>query len=295
MQRKVDFLIVGAKKAGTSAFYEFLRQHQDIFFPPVKETIFFADDKYYQQGESYFNSFYRGARNESILGGVDVELLFFQQTAKRIYEYNPNMKIIAMLRNPVERAYSAYWYAKRFGWEECKTFEDALSKESVRIRGAQKEQRKSYLAYGHYSKQLKYYFDVFGRDKVHFILNKNLKEYPEKTVKEILDWLEIDPDISGMELGKKVNIARTPRFKRVEKFMYNHDSWLKRIIRKSTTSEFRYYLSMCIKKPLEILNTKPFNYPPMKQDTRDYLVEYFRPWNEKLSKLIYRDMSHWNK
>jgi hypothetical protein len=262
---------------------------------PVREVLYFTEDEYYAQGESYLDFLFRNVRDEKRLGGVDVALLFLHHMAKRIYAYNPEMKIVAMLRNPVERAYSSYCHAKRFGWETCETFEEALAKEGERINGPPKEQAKSHLAHGHYSEHLAHYMEVFGRDNMRIIISEQFTTSPESVFKETLEWLRVDTNMEGIDLSRRVNEGGVPIWKG-QRFLFSHDLWIVRAVRKSLSAAIRERLFQFLMRPLVVLNTKRgFKYPPLKAETRERLIEYFKPWNQRLGILLDMDFSHWNK
>lgn len=295
MKRKIDFFIVGTPKGGTTALSFFLNQHPDIFFPE-KEVPYFSREELYKQGEQILASYYKIGKNEKIWGGVDVTLLYFLHAAQRMYEYHEDMKIIAVLRNPVDRAYSAYWYAKRFGWENSGTFEIALGKEEERSRGSLMEQAMRYLPHGHYITPLKHYMKLFGEKKVKVILNDDLKKSPEATIQNALKWLGVDESICHIDGARQINKGGMLRFEWLQKLLYTRKSAVWQKIRKIAPPWFFDMLFVNIKRPLVMLATKrDGKYPPMMDATRKKLQAYYKPWNLELSQFLKRDLSHWNR
>ena len=106
--KKVNLLVIGTQKAGTTSLYEYIRQHPDIYFSDVKEVTYFVEDALYSKGEDYYHSFFTKIENEKIIASSYVHMLPCKKCPGRVKEYNPDMKFIVMLREPVSRAYSAY-------------------------------------------------------------------------------------------------------------------------------------------------------------------------------------------
>lgn len=292
--KNIDFLIIGVQKAGTSALHHFINQHPDIFFPKTKEISFFTREKNFKLGDKYLNSYYQGITSEKRVGNADVQLIFFPEAIHRVKLYNPNMKAIASLRNPVERAYSAFWYARRFGWEKASSFEEALEKETERLGGSTEEQGKTYLAHGHYSEQLERWQKTFDKRDIHIILSEDLKTHPAETVKGVFEFLEVTADISNINVTEQINVSSVPKIQWVEHALHSKALWFKRILHTTTSPKLRYLITLHLIKPFVSMNAKPFTCPPMKPDTHVSLVNYYRPWNEKLSDLLDRSFEHWN-
>ncbi len=292
--RKLDFLIIGAQKAGTTALFEYLGQHRDIFIPAMKEIHYFTRDEFYEQGDSYLSTFYDRAKAGHVLGGAYAHLMFFPEAAQRVREHNACMKLIAILRNPIDRAYSAYWFARRTGWENSSTFEEALEKEAIRAKGTYHERTElTYLAHGHYSEQLRRFLREFGRDQLRVLLTEDLEDTAARSMTAILEWLGVSPDLSGINLNRKVNVSGMPRFPFLQRLLRSDDSRLQRTIRRYTSPRLRYYIMRYVRRPLLTKNIRPYRYPPMDPNMRAQLADHFAPLNAELAGLIGRDLSHW--
>lgn len=296
MDRKIDFLIIGAQKSGTTTLYNWLMQHPDIYLPREKENPFFAKNDLFRQGIKYLRPFYRDCRNEKFVGMAFVHLMYFRWCTDRIYNYNPEAKIIAVLRNPVDRAYSAYWYARRNLWEDCESFEQAIKREKFRKKGSYHEQTDfTYLLHGHYSEQLQRYFDFFGKDKVMILLLDDLKTARKCALASVLDFLGLpSPDVRKIDFCQDSNRAAMPRIRWLQKFLLSREAWYKRLGRKCASNTVREWIRSQVTNKIIKMNAIKFQYPPMNPDTRKRLVEYFRPHNAHLEQMIDRDLGHWN-
>lgn len=151
MKQRIDFLVIGAHKSGSTSLYNYLKQHPDVFLPDVEENRFFTKDEFYSEDTTFLDIYYRDLRTEQVVGGKNVHLMYFPWAAERVYNYNPRMKLVVILRNPIDRAYSAYWFARKNGWESCRTFEEAIKREPERLNGSYEEQTElTYLTHSYY-------------------------------------------------------------------------------------------------------------------------------------------------
>jgi len=287
MNRKIDFLIIGAQKSGTTTLYDWLGQHPDIFLPETKEVLYFAYDDFYRQGEKYLDVFYKKYSAQKVAGGAYVHLMYFPHVVQRIFNYNPHMKIIAVIRNPIDRAYSAYWFARSNGWESCNTFEDALDREKERIHGSYTERAElTYLGHGKYAEQLQYFFDAFGSEKMMVVFTEDLRFHPGEVFDQVLKFLGLSSIGNSFDLSQDSNRSNAARLPALQKFLLSKEAWYKNLGRRWLPASLRMWIRTRFTEKIISLNRRPFEYPPMKPDTRKMLVDYYKPQNEKLEKLI---------
>jgi hypothetical protein len=295
--RVIDFFIIGAHKAGTTSLYDYLAQHPALFLPEIKETRFFNEPAIYQQGIRWLEPYYRSARNETLLGGADVHSMYFPISARNLYEHNPRMKLIAILRNPVDRAYSAYWWGRRNGFEHCRTFEEALALEERRARGSYTERSElTILSHGRYAEQLQRFYSLFGSSNVLVLLTEDLADNRLRdTLSRTMGWLGVDPCAAEINPNRRRNVSALPRSPVLQRILMSHDTWYRRLFRNAMPPSVRVKLQQFVVEPLKTRNVKDFKYPEMSARTRKELVNYFAPHNELLTQFIGRDLSHWGK
>jgi hypothetical protein len=294
VDRRIDFVIAGAQKSGSTSLHGYLRQHPDIFLPAVKEIPFFLKDEAYEQGTSYLDRFYSDLRDEKVIGLAHAHILSFPWTASRMRTHNPRMKVLAVLRNPIDRAHSAYWHARRHGWEECETFEEALSKEKERRVGSYVERANfSYVGHGYYAERLKYFIDTFSRENVKAVLTEDLAEHGKETLSQILEWLGVDPACGDIDLRRRANLAAMPRLMWLQRLIKSRNTPLKQLYYRLIPEGLRFYIRHSVAKRIIELNLSGFEYPAMRLETRERLAEHFRPYNEMLAELIGRDLGDW--
>jgi len=206
MNRLPNFLIIGAAKSGTTALYHYLNQHPDIFLSPIKETNFFAlkgkevtfkgpndnigiHRRTITNIRDYHTQFVNVA-DEKAVGEICPSYLYYKDAAKNIQEHIPNAKIIVILREPVERAFSAWVHLKRDGREKL-SFKDSLANESRRIKDNWAEIW-HYKEEGMYYTQLKRYYDIFPKDNIKVILYEDFKQKPALVYSEVCDFIRVD-------------------------------------------------------------------------------------------------------
>jgi len=287
MKHKIDFLVIGAQKSGTTTIYDWLSQHSNIFLPEIKENPYFADDKLYRHGVRYLDVLYKKYSNQKIIGGAYVNLMYFPYVIDRIRDYNPRMKFIVALRNPINRAYSAYWYFRSNGLEECDTFEKALELEKERITGSFTEQADfTYIEHGKYADQLKYYLSAFGPEQLLSFFSDELRSNPEEVLGRVLKFLNLDNQTADFNLSRDSNSAHKPRFPAFQKFLFSRDNWYKQLYLRVLPNSVRMMIKKTITQKIISWNRSRFQYPPMNPDTRRMLVEFYKPYNAQLKKLI---------
>ena len=195
---KVDFFIVGAPKSGTTSLYQYLNQHQDISMSLIKEPNYFSSEELNRQGLYYkakvisqletYNKLFIKEKNNQLLGEASVSYLFYQDVPCKIHTYNPNAKIIILLRDPVERVYSHYLMDYRLGHTKI-SLEKILNDSSVKDHSLLYQQ---YIELGFYYNQVKRYVDIFGKENVCIMLYDQLKENNEKLTNNVISFLNLD-------------------------------------------------------------------------------------------------------
>jgi hypothetical protein len=294
--KKPDFFIVGAPKSGTTALYEYLKKHPEIFMPEVKEIHMFGSDLEFKNrklNEKLYLSFFSSAQNEKRIGEASVWYLYSKKAAGEIKHFSPYSKIIIMLRNPVDLLYSNYYQFLYNDNEDMRSFEGALFAEPERKEGKMIPKRAHFVQGLFYSEtvkfteQIKRYFNKFGREQIHIIIYDDFKENIIKVYKETLAFLEVDlnyqPDFQVINPNKK------SRSKILRRILMNPPLFL-RVISKTFIPEA--YSEILIKK-LTQSNTIYLPRPPLNRKLKKQLERQFEPEIKKLSILLGRDLSHW--
>lgn len=293
MERSLEFVIVGAQKAGTTSLHRYLAAHPGIFLPEEKELDFFGTAERFERGPRLLDRHFREARPEHVLGLSYVGMMFLPGAAQRVQAYRPAMKIVAVLRNPVERAYSAYWYHRRTGWERSATFEEALARETEPSGADPVTAAMSYRRNGCYVEQLRPYLERFGPDRVRLLLTEELRDAPGRVVGEIAAWLGAGPAATPPAAGRRHNVAAMPRLAGLHRMLMARDSRAKRVYHALVPAPLRRLVRRQVTLRALRLNERPFRYPDMSPSTRRELAAFYAPHNERLARWLGRDLSHW--
>ncbi len=292
-----DFLIVGAARSGTTSLFKYLNEHPRIFIPEMKESYFLAYDgkvtefaHHKMPVVSDFNGYARlfePAGEDQILGEVSASYLYLHETTiPNIKKYIPDwrsLKIIMILREPVERAFSMH--SAFVTWdEEPLKFEDALKKCRERLKNNWHPEF-DYIGYGFYYEQVKAYLDSFPHVKVY--LYEDLKKDTKGLIKDIIGFLGVE-DSDVPYTHEKHNPSRVPK----SKFM--HDSLHKPSLISSVFPPVKLIpLDTRIEITRKLIDLNIMRKLKMRKNTQQQLKKLYREDILKLQELIGRDLSGW--
>ena len=197
-----DFLILGAQKSGTTALYAYLRRHPEITGPAWKEVSYF--DRHYRRGPAWYRGNFPLRAHGAIVGEASPSYLFHPLAPERAAALLPNALLIALVRDPADRAHSHYHHEVALGREEL-PFEEALEREEERLAGELERMHDdpgyfshawwnhTYLARGRYAEQLARWLDHFPRERLLVLSNEELAERPAETYARVLEFLGARP------------------------------------------------------------------------------------------------------
>jgi len=215
-----NLFIVGAPKSGTTSLHHYLAQHPDVLMSTPKEPCYLAPDfisERYPKSEAEYLSIFKGYSGEAVVGEATSTYLYSRLAAKKIKEYAPEAKIIAMLRNPVEMVPSLHAQRLKEGNENVFDLASAIKIEDERRHGRCIPKGfifpKEYLLYrefAKYSEQLSRYYSEFDSDNIHIIIFDEFISDPEKEFKKVCGFLGISEKFKP-EFTKE-NQASVPRF-----------------------------------------------------------------------------------
>lgn len=214
---KLDFLIIGAQKGGTTTLHEILKQHPDIVMPEGKEWPYFNEDPKVQFSDYFFRVFGKYEPSK-IYGKATPRYLNIVSSAKRIHSAFPDIKIIAILREPVSRTYSHFNMCVRRGsikddfdlavsqWLNA----DALEAARCMPHSAEAE-TKCCVAWSEYSRTLSYYKDLFPVENILILFLQDLEERPKQVFDRIFDFLGVGKKMDDELLGKRSHVGGKKR------------------------------------------------------------------------------------
>lgn len=302
-KKRPDFFIVGAPKCGTTALAEYLATHADIYMPQ-KEMHFFGSDLdfgrqfYRRELETYLAEFNRW-NGQARVGEASVWYLFSQRAAEEIKAFNPEANIIILLREPASMLYSLYYQFLFDGNEYLPSFEEALDAEHDRAMGRRigrltyLPKALAYRATACFTEQVRRYFDIFGRERVHIIIYDDLAADTARTYRHTLDFLGVSNSVDPPRRHPGGNVSvKSPVIRSI----------LNDPLVRGTAIALRRWLPRPIFTAIQktgtrisSLNQSSDQRPPMTAVTRLLLQREFAPEIERLSALLGRDLTHWSK
>jgi len=293
--RSIDMIIAGAQKSGTTSLFHYLGQHPSICSHPQSELGFFLEDASYENGyRKAFIKHFSHCRDEKILLAKKAMLMYSRKALQRLYSHNPKVKIILLLRNPIDRAYSAYWYARQRGWERLETFEDAIEAEQQRLKDGWYKWR--YCAYLHNSRYADFIEEIyihFNKRQVHVFLTDDLAQDPIGVSQEIFMWLDISGDFEpNVARLNQTAAARSEILAHFFSRALSSQSIAKKLLRNGLPTTLRRH-SWRMKRLIWRIMEKPYVAPPMNSMTREHLAAHFRPHNARLGEMLQRDLGIW--
>jgi hypothetical protein len=291
-----NFLILGAAKAGTTSLYHYLQQHPNIYMSPLKEPKFFA-----LEGQSLdfrgpsqlinqtsvttladYQALFASVGQESAIGEASPVYLYYPETAGRIARSLPQVKLIAILRDPVDRAFSSYSHLVREGFEPLE-FGAALAAETERIQDRWAPLW-YYQAKGFYYEQLKRYTDLFPTEQIKIYLFEDLCCDPLAVVQDIYTFVGVDPTFVP-DMAKR-NVSGVPKNRTLQTLL-TRDNPVKTVAKTLMPKRFRRSLSQNLQA--RNLGSKLELDPQIEQRLRDLYAQDVR----QLQDLIQRDLSAW--
>ena len=298
MKHLPNFLIVGAAKSGTTALYHYLKQHPEVFLTPIKETNFFALDgmniDFKGPGDSEgvhrnsitniieYSDQFSEYKNEKAIGEVCPSYLYFEDAPENIKKYVPNVKIIAILRDPVDRSFSAWLHLTR-DKRESFSFDQALNDESRRIKENWAEIW-HYREQGMYYKQLSRYYDIFPKENIKVFFYNNFKNNPLKIYSEICDFIGVK-NTFNVDMDQTHNKGGMPR----NRLLYNlmmRKNFIKTI--------FNFIIRGSLRKRIKLfLDKRNLTSLKLDKEEKTKYKSFFKDDIIKLEKLLNLKINHW--
>lgn len=295
-----NFLIIGAMKSGTTSLYHYLAQHPQIYMSSVKEPKFFALEgtswdseplgpggltkiKGIREWETY-QELFSGVSTETAIGEASPIYLYAPLAAENIRQTLPHVKIVAILRHPVDRAYSHFLHWVQRGLEPLGAdFVKVWNEEDDRIAGDWSPNY-HYKHRGFYYNQLKRYYDRFDRDQIRIYLFEDLHQDPITLMQDLFNYLEVDPAFIP-QTDQQYNVSQIPQNSQLNQFI-DRPNLAKMILKPFIPKAWRDRLKNNLKQKNAIK-------PKLDPELRHQLTQDYREDILKLQDLIQKDLSLW--
>jgi hypothetical protein len=292
-----NFLVIGAAKSGTTALHDYLSQHPDIFMSARKELRFFpfenrrpefcgpGDQEAFSTVVTTIEEYraqFAGAERYAARGEASPPYLSVPGSAERIRHHIPDAKLLAVLRQPADRAYSNYLMLRRRGLETL-SLADALAAEDQRVAEGWSHTWQ-YRRRGFYATQLKRYFDLFDREQIHVWLYDDFVENPISFLQDIFRFLNVD-DTFVPDMSTRLNESLLPRSRSLQAFLTEPRD-AKDLVKAVVPERWA-------RRAGERLRRSNLSKPPFPPEQRRRLTESYREDIKELEHMLDRDLSHW--
>lgn len=274
-----NFLVIGAERSGTTWLAQMLKKHPNIYLPEIRKEIHFFD-LYYQRGLNWYQKFFptpEQASQYSCIGEATPNYLYIPEVPERIYKHIPNCKLIAILRNPADRAYSKY------GLKVC----------NKAYKGSFLEYLKEHpgtVARGFYGQQIKRYLEYFPLENLLILFFEETMKYPELAFEKIGEFLSVDHHkFEFIENKQKINSSYRIRFARPYALANSMVKWLV-----ENDLDWIYNTARTFGLRKELFGNKGL-LPPLDTDIRKELLLQYQEDIDQLEKIIGKDLSIWRQ
>lgn len=299
---KPNLFIVGQPKSGTTALHQFLGQHPEIYMSSIKEPHFFCSDFHLESDRAYGKQRFFDFRSESaylqlfakaegakVIGESSTNYLYSQVAAQKIHNFNPDAKIIIILREPAKYLYSLHSHYVKFTEENEPDFLTALSLEADRQQEKITSPRvisPSYLYYSQrvqYYQQIKRYCDRFNPEQIKIVIFEDFKSENERVYRDVLEFLGVDPSFTpqydAVNVNKEVkfqfinNLVNSPVVKNISKNLLSQE--FNEFVRDNIVEKFLWHQAPKATMP---------------EDIKTQLMKQYKPQVERVSELIGIDL-----
>ena len=288
--RKIDAMIVGAQKAGTTSLKNYLSGHPEVLSHPQTEFAYFGSEKEYKEDYNVvFDRYFTiGNQNAKITLAKNVGIYSSPIAIERLYNANPDCKILFIIRNPVSRAISSFNMEKFNGWLE-KDIEDLVPIAKKKEKGV----FRIFYELGMYVNHLKDLQARFPKKNIRIYLFEEFKENPERIYFDLCDFLNLHKGYLP-NFDKKHNQTHLPRSKFYAKILISlrrENNPIKQFVKKAIT----YSLFTTLGQKALSLNQSEKNKDDLPEQVIEFLYDYFKPYNRELEDATGLDLSIWKK
>jgi hypothetical protein len=269
------FLVIGAMRSGTTTLARALGAHPEVFIPREKEIHYF--DQNFDRPVEWYRRWFEAADGVPAIGEATPTYMYEREAPARMAQVVPEARLVAILRNPIDRAYSHYWHERNLG-RETLSFRDGLAREPARIDTDEvlPRLRFAYLDRSRYLPQLERVCRHYPRERLHVMILEEFQRDPAALYGELCRFLGVDEGFRPSRIGRALNRYVSYRSQRLGS-LARRIRWrpLRRVVGR--------------------LVVRGFEYPPMDVDLRRELGDRFAEENAALAAWLGRDLSVWDE
>ena len=295
--KTIDMMIIGSQKAATTSLKNYMGEHPQIVTHPHTEFAYFLDDKEFEKGydtayQKYFDSVKKTEPYKIV--AKNVALHYTYNGLEHLARLNPHCQIVFILRNPVDRAISAYQMGIRDGWLK----DEAMTLDTIN-KALEKNQQGKYdsfyrliLSFGFYNKQLEEIYKIFPKEQVSVFLYEEFKLKPTEVCQNLFEKLHVDtafcPQVE--KVHNKGGKVKSEWYAKIRKRLRDFHS-VKQVVR-NIIGEQNFQKIVHYSESVNV-STKP--YEAVDSSVRHFLLNFYRSYNESCGKMINKDLSCWDK
>jgi hypothetical protein len=278
-EKKPNFIVVGATKAATTWLYYCLDEHPEVFVPEMKEVNYFS--WHYSKKATWYNSFFKNIKDKKAIGEISPSYMIASEVPERIYQWNSDIRLFFILREPVQRAYSHYCMKLRYGLASDNIEQELLP-------------GKEFITEGLYFKHISRFLKVFPSEQIKVLIYEDLKHNPELFLKEVFSFLEVDTSFKPT-IANQVQYSRRPRqrFPKLYSFLVNIYQWLT-VTNSHSRKIIEYLRRKGLIEALHQLNSD-CDFPVYSAEKQKFIAEFYKQDTTLLSEWLGRDLSFWLK
>lgn len=292
-ERLPTFVIGGVRKAATTTLWHLLDAHPDVGMGAIKEPQFFSRDAGRAETGDEFGpprtgTFERGwewyawqfDHVQSSAHRGEASTMYFDSTdsARLLHSFLPDIRVVFCLRHPVDRVYSHYWYERQA--EHLPDFDEMVHTRHRRLDW--------YVHQSHYRPHLGRFANLFPSDQIHLVLDSDLADAPDPTLRDIHRFLGLEPLPIATSAPRRRNVASTSRSVGLNRILTQHRREWTRHVPNQVTPLFRVAKDWLLRQ-----NAVPLDYPPMDLGVRSALLDEFSEDVDEVERLLDRDLSAW--
>lgn len=266
---KIDFLIIGAQKSGTTSLFHYLRVHPQIHIPFVKEIGFFSTERKFRKGVPWYLKHFADAHPQQIIGEISPQYMAHPAAVGQIHALFPDTRLIAVLRNPIDRAYSAYRMAVRRGGERH-TMQEALTPPDTGLPS------NDYISMGLYGKILEGYLNYFPASQIRLVFTEELAAKPGQVMQGLLGFLGVDENFIPGNLHQQYHRDGDRKY-----LFLQPEKWLISKLEKLLPNQYRGWSLR-----FDQWNTEPGPRAELPAELRSRLAAYYKADVARLERLF---------
>lgn len=289
MEQRIDLMIAGTQKAGTTSLKNYLIDHPGIFSHQETEFGYFTSKEFEQDYKKVWARYFAAASSDQLIVAKNVSLCYSEEWFERFHDHYPQCKVVMIFREPVERCISGYFMGVEDGWMKY-PFNDIVT--VLKNSDTEHMLYRLVIRFSLYAEQMRLIYKYFNKEDVMVLLYENLSRSPDMVCNRIYKWLGLEShESASYSVHNQTNEKRSKLLTGIIKNLRKESNPVKRAAKRVLP---RRMYSNLGGKVVELNTSKKKVDQEVDEGTKEYLREYFRPLNTEFSELTGIDLSAWD-